>query len=197
MTTLDWRFDRQGRIGGREPERAGEPRVIESEQGLAVLFDGVDDALFLAESPLAGLAEYTVEVLFRPDAGGAEEQRFFHAGTVHGDRMLFETRPAGEGGWCLDAFVASGAASAALLDRGRPHPLGRWHCVAAVAGAGRFASYVDGELELSRGLAIGPAPAGGLALGCRQNRVSWFRGAIARVRITPAALAAGELLRPA
>ncbi len=195
MRTVDWRFDARGRIGGHAPERAGDPRVVESEHGPAMLFDGVDDALFLPASPLAGLAEYTVEVLFRPDAGGGEEQRLFHAGTVDGDRLLFETRPAGAGGWCLDAFLQSGAASAALLDRTRAHPVGRWHYAAAVAGPGRFAAYVDGEPELSRGLPVGPAPAGRVSLGCRQNRVSWFRGAIARVRITPAALGRADLLR--
>ncbi len=192
---LDWRFDAAGRIGGRQPERAGAPQVIATEHGPAVLFDGVDDALFLDENPLQGLAAYTVEVLFRPDAGGGEEQRFFHAGTVDADRLLFETRPAGAGGWALDAFVQSGDGSATLLDRARAHPLGGWHWVAAVAGAGRFASFVDGEPELSRGLALGPAPAGGLSLGCRRNRVSWFRGAIARVRVSPQALPARDLLR--
>ncbi len=195
MKTLDWPFDGQGRLGGRAVERAGDPLLIDSEHGPAVLFDGVDDALFLADSPLEGLSEYTIEVLFRPDAGGKEEQRFVHAGTVDGDRLLFETRPAGAGGWCLDAFLQSGDASAALLDRTRAHPLGRWHWVAAVAGSGRFGAFVDGAPELSRSLPVAPAPPGGLSLGCRRNRVSWFRGAIARVRITPAALAPRDLLR--
>jgi hypothetical protein len=192
---MDLVFDARGKLGGLAPLRIGHPLVVARGAGVAVLFDGANDALELPASPLEGLSEYTVEVLFRPDAGGQVEQRFFHAGTVHGDRLLFETRPAGSG-WCLDAYVQSKWGSSVLIDRARAHSLGDWHTVAAVVGAGQFASFVDGEPELSTKFATFPPPAGRFSLGCRLNRVSWFRGAIARVRVTSGMVARQDLLRP-
>jgi hypothetical protein len=89
-----------------------------------VAFGGVEDALFLNVHPLAGAETFTWEVIFRPDVGGAAEQRFFHFQENGTDtRMLFEIRVIA-GSWCLDSFAASGAESKALMDREKLHPLG-------------------------------------------------------------------------
>ncbi len=71
---------------------SGDPQVINDKAlGAVVLFDGVDDAIFLDRTPLDGLTRFTVEVIFRQDAGGSQEPRFFHIGHAKGDRMLLET----------------------------------------------------------------------------------------------------------
>ena len=49
-----WTFDRLDNIGGHKTTVLGEPRVIDSPIGKAVEFDGVDDALFIDNHPLAG-----------------------------------------------------------------------------------------------------------------------------------------------
>ena len=88
-----WNFDSIAQIGGHAVTAEGHPRVIATAAGKAVEFGGVDDALFLDVHPLAGAATFTWEVIFRPDVGGAAEQRFFHFqenDTV--SRMLFEIR---------------------------------------------------------------------------------------------------------
>ncbi len=71
----------------------------------------MDDALFVDVHPLAGASTYTWEVIFRPDADGAQAQRFFHlvevdpaTGKDTGNRMLFEIRIV-KGEWCLDSFA--------------------------------------------------------------------------------------------
>ncbi|HEV3198473.1 MAG TPA: hypothetical protein VGZ73_11210 [Bryobacteraceae bacterium] len=71
-------FDRLDQIGGHPTTILGHPRVIDTPGGKAVEFNGKDDALFVDVHPLAGAETFTWEVVFRPDPGGAPEQRFFH-----------------------------------------------------------------------------------------------------------------------
>src|SRR5687767_7975164 len=73
-----WKIDNLKKIGGNSVEVLGNPQIIKTERGKAVLFDGVDDALFIDHNPLAGFREFTVEAVFRPDEGGAKEQRWLH-----------------------------------------------------------------------------------------------------------------------
>ena len=73
-----WKFDSTTTIGGHAVTAEGHPHVISTPAGKAVEFGGVDDALFLKVHPLAGAETFTWEVIFRPDVGGAAEQRFFH-----------------------------------------------------------------------------------------------------------------------
>ena len=122
-----WTFDRLSDIGGERTMVEGGPALIDSPYGQAVLFDGVDDALFIDRHPLAGAQTFTFEALFRPD-GGAFEQRWFHlaeeapAGQPPSQtRFLFEIRVVGDR-WYLDAFTRG---PESLLDkicnRGVPH----------------------------------------------------------------------------
>ncbi len=119
-----WKFDSIAQIGGHKVTAEGHPRVIATPAGKAVEFGGVEDALFLNVHPLAGAETFTWEVIFRPDVGGAAEQRFFHFqenGTE--TRMLFEIRVR-DGKWCLDSFAQSGTESKALLNCEKLHTLG-------------------------------------------------------------------------
>jgi hypothetical protein len=138
--------------------------VIATPGGKAVEFGGVDDALFLNVHPLAGVDAFTWEVIFRPDVGGAAEQRFFHfqeKGTE--TRMLFEIRVI-DGKWCLDSFALSGTESKALMDRSKLHTLGAWHHAAAVYDGKQYRNYVDGVLQNSAELHLAPQGAGRLRL---------------------------------
>jgi beta-glucuronidase len=170
----------------KEPaaEILGNPKV---EDG-ALLFDGKDDALILDENPLKGLSAFTVEVLIRPEAGGAEAQRFFHIGEVDGDRMLLETRLTEDGHWVLDTYLQSGDSSRVLKDMSKRHPLGEWAHVALVLENGTMKHYVNGQLELEGDLEFRPIASGRTSIGVRLNEVHWYKGAIGSVRITPTAL---------
>jgi hypothetical protein len=194
-----WMFDRLDQIGGHKTTVLGAPRVIDSPAGKAVEFDGVEDALFLDVHPLAGATTFTWEAVFRPD-GGEVEQRWFHLNENPGtgadgeNRMLFEIR-AIEGQWCLDAYVQTGAARKALLNRKHLHPLGRWYHVAAVYDGREFRSYINGELDGSAELSLGPQGPGRTSVGVRMNKVFWFKGAVAQARFTRRALAPEEFLK--
>src|SRR5262249_4783415 len=65
-----WNLDRLDVIGGHKPEVLGQPMLIDSPQGKALRFNGSGDALFIDVNPLAGLAQFTAEVVFQPAADG-------------------------------------------------------------------------------------------------------------------------------
>jgi len=190
-----WKFDNITRIGGHAVTAEGHPRVIETPAGKAVEFGGVEDALFLNVHPLAGAESFTWEVIFRPDVGGAAEQRFFHFQQNGADtRMLFEIRVIARS-WCLDSFAASGAESKALMDREKLHPLGVWHHAAAVYDGREYRNYVDGVLEGTAQVHLAPQGTGQTSVGTRINRRDYFKGAVLAARMTDRALPPAEFLK--
>ena len=196
-----WIFDRIENIGGLPTTVLGHPRVIDSPVGKAVEFNGIDDALFIDEHPLAGAATFTFEAIFRPDPGGAPEQRWFHlseqdraTGTDTDTRLLFETRLIANS-WCLDAFVNTPAGNKALLDRSLLHPLGAWYHVAMVYDGTEFRSYVNGVLQGKAAVPFMPEGKGRASVGVRINRVNFFKGAVREARFTHRALQPEEFLK--
>ena len=190
-----WKFDSITEIGGHAVTAEGHPRVISTPAGKAVQFGGVEDALFLKVHPLAGAETFTWEVIFRPDVGGAAEQRFFHFQQDGADtRMLFEIRVV-DGKWCLDSFALSGSESKALLDRTKLHALGVWHHAAAVYDGKEYRNYVDGVLEGAADVHLAPQGAGTTSVGTRINRKDYFKGAVFAARMTDRALAVSEFLK--
>jgi hypothetical protein len=189
-----WNFDRIDQIGGHPTKVLGHPRVIDSPLGKAVEFNGVDDALFIEEHPLAGADTFTWEVLFRPDADGKPEQRFFHLqenGTEN--RMLLEIRIV-NGQWCLDSFAVTGRNARTLLDRRKLHPFGPWYHVAMVYDGMEFRNYVNGVLQGAGELHLDPQGPGRSSVGVRINLRDYFKGAIATARMTKRALRPEEFL---
>jgi hypothetical protein len=189
-----WTLDDVSSVGGHETTVAGRPRIVQTDLGPAVEFDGTADGLFVQANPIERLERFTIEVLFQPLAGGAEEQRFLHIEEeTTGNRALIELRTLPSASFALDTFLRHGQASLTLLDRTLEHPVSQWH-VASLSFDGRtMKHYVDGVLEAAGEVAFKPLGRGRTSIGVRQNRVSWFKGAIAEVRFTPAALPAARL----
>jgi len=199
--TTVWTFDRLDNIGGHKTTVLGHPRVIDSPAGKAVQFDGVADALFIDNHPLAAARTFTWEAIFRPD-GGQTEQRWFHlseqdptTGADTENRMLFEIRVIDDK-WCLDSFNQSGSESKALLNRKALHPLGAWYHVASVYDGKEFRNYVDGVQEGAAQLYLAPHGQGHTSVGVRINKVFYFKGAVHQARFTRRALSPSEFLKP-
>jgi hypothetical protein len=174
----------------------GAPRVIDTPGGKAVEFNGTSDGLFVEHNPLAGLERFTLEVVFAPAPDGSEEQRFVHveeAGT--GNRALIELRLLPGAVWCLDTFLRHGEASLTLIDRALTHPASAWHTAALTFDGPTMTHYVDGVRQGTGLVAFKPLGPGRTSIGVRQNQVSWFKGRIRLIRITPAALPPAELLK--
>lgn len=170
-------------------EVSGEPeRVEDAALGEVVRFDGVDDSIYIDRNPLEGLTRFTVEIIFRQDAGASNEPRFFHIGHAKGDRMLLETRITDDGRWYLDSFLRSGENYKVLIDPEQNHPIGEWAHAALVLEDGQMRHYVNGRLELEGHIDFQPITGGGMRLGARMNQKHFFKGAIHSIRVTPEAL---------
>lgn len=188
-----WRFGELDRIGAPLTIE-GAPRRVEgpaSAGGNALLFDGVDDALFIGAHPLAGAATFAFEAVFRPD-GGAFAQRWLHLQSDEvvalgqppiGTRFLFEIRVYGDR-WALDAFVKGPDYNQALMFPEKLHPTGRWHHVAQTYDGTTYRAFVDGVLQGEAAIAFTPQGPGRASVGARINRVDYFNGAIAEARFT-------------
>ena len=191
-----WKLDNAKKVGGHEPTVLGAPQSVEeAPAGRALRFNGSRDGLVLPVIPYAGWTQFTIEVLFKPEAGGLPEQRFMHVEDTKGGRTMMETRLTPDNQWYLDTFLLSGPSSLALIDKTKLHPTNRWHWAALRYDGRLMTSFVDGVKELEGPVAFAPMVEGKMSLGVRQNLLYWFKGAISEVRFTPAALAEGDLQR--
>ena len=190
-----WQIDNLKSIGGHVSVVLGHPQIIKTAGRQAVVFDGTGDGLVIDASPVAGLKAFTVEAIFRPDQGGAKEQRWLHVqGDSRDDRVLLEIR-VDSNSWFLDTFIKSGEDRRTLYAEDFKHPLGWWYHVALVFDGQTMTHYVDGQAEMSGPLTIMPLVQGKISLGVRMNRVFWFKGAISKVRFTNHALKTSEFMR--
>jgi hypothetical protein len=190
-----------GQFGNKPPKgttTTGSPKIVDSPHGKAMAFDGKADGIFLPGNPIEGLTEFTIEAVFRPDSDGPPEQRFVHLGNVQGDRALLETRVTKDGRWYLDTYFMGGGDGNFLIDEKLAHAADRWWHAALVVRGGQMFAYVNGVLELQGKAAAKPIAGGASSMGVRQNKQSWFKGAIYSVRITPKALepSAFTLVKP-
>jgi hypothetical protein len=191
---VTWKINSLDNIGGRPAEKIGKPRVIDTADGRGLWFDGLADGLVVKSNPIAGAAAFTLEAVFRPDAGGTFEQRWFHIQEAANDnRVLLEIRLTGDE-WFLDTFIKSGDNKLTLYSENFKHKTGEWYHVALVYDGTTMRHFVDGKEEMSGPLAIQPLGDGGTSIGVRMNRVFWFRGAVRKARFTGRALTPKEFM---
>ncbi|HUT31395.1 MAG TPA: LamG domain-containing protein [Sedimentisphaerales bacterium] len=194
---LTWNVDNLVSIGGHKTTMLGAPKVIQTHKGKAVRFHGKRDGLLVHALPLAGAREFTLEILFRPDAGGAREQRFLHLQQDASEhRILIETRLTDDDRWYLDTYIETPKGSLALFNPESTHPVGQWYSAALVYDGRHMRHYVNGVEEKSGDLAFRPLGRGKTSIGVRMNQVFWFKGAIHRIRFTPRVLDVDNFLAP-
>ena len=207
---VTWQFDRLDNIGGNRAHVDGQPKIITTAAGKAVLFDGVHDGLFIDKHPLAGFSQFTFEALVRPD-GGDPAQRWFHLAetdpktgldaTVDANnptadknsRFTFELRVDGDRCY-FESFTHGPGYQSALIDKTKTHPLGQWHVVTQTYDGQTHRSFVNGVLEKEAPIAYVPQGPGHSSVGVRINHVSYFKGAVMRAHFAPRALAPSEFM---
>lgn len=181
-------------LKNKSTEVLGKPEIVASPYGEAVAFDGIDDALFLKEMPLKGLESFTVEMIFKPDVNALFEQRVLHIGEITSDRMLLEIRAVANN-WYFDGYAASRGVKLALAKEDLLHPSGQWYHVAFVVTPTSLTTFVNGKQELHEAYTFNPIEKGQTSIGVRMNKVSWFKGAIYKIQISPTALKPNQFLR--
>jgi hypothetical protein len=205
-----WQFERLDTVGGNSAHVAGQPQIIITPAGNAVLFDGVHDGLFIDRHPLAGYSQFTFAALVRPD-GGDPAQRWFHLAetdpttgldaTVDPSnpvsdknlRFTFELRVDSDRCY-FESFTLGPRYQSALIDKTKTHPLGQWYVVAQTYDGQMHRSFVNGVLEKEAHIAYVPQGPGHSSVGVRINRVSYFKGAVMRAQFAPRALAPTEFI---
>ena len=193
-TPVTWKINSVDKISGLHAAKIGNPQVVNTPSGKGVLFDGVADGLVVNSNPIAGAAAFTIEAVFRPEAGGTLEQRWFHVQeAINDNRVLLEIRLSGDQ-WFLDTFIKSGDNKLTLYSENFKHKTGEWYHVALVYDGTTMRHFVDGQEELSGPLAIQPLGAGSTSIGMRMNRMFWFKGTVSRARFTRRALAPTEFM---
>ena len=91
--------------------------IAAAATGKAIEFNGATDGLVFEVNPLAGLAQFTVEVEFLPAPSGPEEQRFVHfqeANTENRALVELRTLPGGSAEACAPRWVVTASATAAF-----------------------------------------------------------------------------------
>jgi hypothetical protein len=207
---VTWQFDRLDNIGGNPAHVDGQPKIITTSAGKAVLFDGVHDGLLIEKHPLAGFSQFTFEALVRPD-GGDPAQRWFHLAETDpttgldatvvpnnptadkNARFTFELRVDGDRCY-FESFTHGPGYQSALIDKTKTHPLGQWYVVTQTYDGQTHRSFVNGVLEKEAPITYVPQGPGHSSVGMRINHVSYFKGAVMRAHFAPRALAPSEFM---
>ena len=193
-TMVAWKLENPGEIGGHVTKVYGAPQIAAEAGAKALVFDGKSDGVLVPVNPVAGLAQFTIEVLIKPDGTGEEEQRFMHIQDSREGRIMIETRVTKDKQWALDTFLfTDNDHKRPLLDRTMLHPTDQWHWVALVYDGKKMTNFINGVKELEGEVAVLPMLAGQMSIGVRQNLVFWYKGAIREIRFHPTALAPTEL----
>lgn len=195
-TATLWVVDNLTNIGGHTTQILGNPKIIETEIGTAIEFDGVDDGIVVNHNPMAGVSAFTVEIIFKPYSDGNVEQRFLHFQQDNDNRILIELRNNNNSNWSLDTFIKSGASNKTLLDYNFTHNLNSWHHAALTYQNGIMTHYVNGNKELEGNVTYQNVSSGQTSLGMRLNQVSWFKGAIRAVKITNDVVSPNDFISP-
>lgn len=172
----------------------GNPEVTNCKYGKALSFNGSADGIFIDTMPLAGKEQFTVEILFQPQSGGNFEQRYLHFGEVQGSRLLLELRSI-KTDWYLDAYIKTGANQCTLIDPKKLHPSDKWYHIACVLDENKLTTFVNGKKENKGDIDFSPLNTGKTSIGVRQNKTSWFKGSIYKIRITGKALTPEEFMK--
>lgn len=197
-----WLLDNLEVIGSHRVMVSGDPEVMDTEMGSAVMFDGDGDRLLVDANPIGGAREFTLEVLFKPTASYPEnrEPRFVHIqdpDDPQQKRVMIELRINEQNLCYLDGFIRTDGDDLALIDETLTHPSGEWHHAAITFKQGTFTTYMDGKKELTGQVSYMDAilsASGKTSLGGRMDDRNWFNGLIRAVRVTHAALEPADFM---
>lgn len=193
--SVTWQIDTLKGVGGFPTLLVGNPEVIDTPGGLAVLFDGNEDGLQVNANPIFEAESFTMELVLRPDPEGNLEQPCFHMREIGGENsVLLEIHGASDQ-WFLYSSIQSEGEFQSLAADSLRHSFGTWYHVALVYDGKMMRQYVNGREELSGAIRIVPFERGRTSLGTQMDLMGFFKGAILQARFTSRALGPKELMK--
>ena len=194
--TENWEIDNLEEIGGHAVTVFGNPEVVETEIGKAIKFDGDGDMLLVDFNPIGSATEFTVEVVFKPDASFPNNTapRFIHIQDPDDSfekRLMIELRLTEQNKFYFDGFLKTDTGSLALIDKNLLHSTEKWVHAAVSYKDHKLTTYINGKKQLTGKIAYDKHfinPTGKVAIGGRMNKVSWFSGMIKTLKVTQIAL---------
>ena len=191
-------------IGGHAVTTLGDPQVVSTEIGDAVQFDGDGDRLLVDFNPVIDAKEFTVELVFKPDACYPDNTapRFVHIQDPDdpgGKRVMIELRIDANNQCYMDGFMKTDSGSLALIDETLVHPTEVWQHVAITYKDSTLTTYFNGTRELSGTLHYSKAivnTLGKTSLGGRMNDVAFFSGLMKTLKVTHTCLEPEHFIVP-
>lgn len=199
-SSTTWHVNGTGEIGGFKTVVFGNPKVVDTDSGKAVEFNGIDEGIIVKGNPIDGSEAFTLEVEFKPFSSenpDNREQRFVHIQNPNYEdkRILIELRLNPDQKWFLDTYIKCDTSALTHFAESFTHPADQWQHAALVYENRVMKHYVNGKLELTGNVEYNPIEGGNVSLGMRMNRVSFFKGQIRTLRFTRRALQQEELLK--
>ncbi|MFO7668606.1 MAG: LamG-like jellyroll fold domain-containing protein [Bacteroidales bacterium] len=199
-----WDISNLENFGGHTVTALGDPQVVSTEMGNAVQFDGVEDRLLVDFNPIMDAKEFTVELIFKPDAcyPNQTEPRFLHIqdpDDPQAKRVMIELRINADNQCYLDGFINTDSDNLTLIDETLVHPTEVWQHVAITYKDSTFTTYFNGIKELSGTLHYTDAIVnthGKTSLGGRMNHVSFYAGLIKTLKVTHTCLEPEDFIIP-
>ena len=191
-------------IGEHTVTTLGDPQVVSTEIGDAVRFDGDGDRLLVDFNPIMDAKEFTVELVFKPDAcyPNNTEPRFLHfqdPDDPEAKRVMIELRIDANNQCYMDGFVKTDAGSLALIDETLVHSTEVWQHVAITYKDSTLTTYFNGTKELSGTLHYSKAivnTLGKTSLGGRMNDVAFYAGLMKTLKVTHTCLEPENFIVP-
>lgn len=188
--TITWQLNNTKQIGSFRPIIIGNPEVKIEGKESSIYFNGKTDGLVIPNIPIESWSQFSIEVLFKPDADGGTEPRFIHFEDTAKNRGTFELRLTKHGQWYFDGFLKNGKTNKglALIDSTKLHLVDKWYWAALVYDGKKMYSYINGQKELEGEIDFPSMTAGNFSLGVRLNKVNWFKGQLREIRFHNAVL---------
>jgi hypothetical protein len=197
-----WNFNSIESIGGHKVTVMGTPKVVQTEHGDAMAFDGDGDRLLVEGSPIGDATAFTAEVVFNPRSTGSatDAPRFLHIedpSDAQHTRLMMELRFNAKGEWAYDGGMTTDIGYLVLFDAALSHPGNEWARVAVSYDGATMKTFVNGKQELQGKIAFKNKVVSASAVAsvaARMTKQYWLLGMIKTVRVTHAALEPKDFL---
>lgn len=191
--TVAWPVTDLSRIADYKLRHVGTPTLESDGAGPAICFSGDEDGVAIPINPLDSQLGFTIQVLFKPLAGGSPQQQFVHLQDSDGSRIILEIELGADSTFRMHSFVGVLDQKLDLENQTIRHPVNQWYWAQLTYSGEMVRLYVNGKEEASGALTIEPMKAGETGLGFKLSEENWFKGCVRELRFANDALPAAAL----